>query len=117
MDMDQNQTRIYYYNDPPNTEIREAWPEKLPWGAPAIEGEKAEQIYRNAEYICVSVSLWNHRTDTQAEFYWSVHPKGKDPGDWFKVDRMSLSHDEEYPNLARTLEESSGKKGLTILVS
>ena len=97
-------TRLYFYHDSPYR-TRLAWPNgdtQNQW----TEGAEAEKLYANADYICVSCL-------SRVRDYWGVHTKGSD--ERFEVDY--LSHNEHnYANLAKKLEEHSGRTGLVILV-
>ena len=110
-------TRLYYYSERPY-KVKEAWPQPAGWTEEAYTtGAEAEEIYNRAEFICVSVSVPDRKTNKLTEYYWSVHPKGKDCKHWFKVNRMGLRDEQDYPNLAKKLEKRAHKKGLTILIT
>lgn len=111
-------TRLYYYHERPY-KVKEAWPQPAEWTEEAwMTDTKAKEIYDRAEFICVSVSISDPRMNKQTELYWSVHPRGySGTKEWFKINRMGLRSEQEYPDLAKKIEKRIHKKGLTILIS
>ena len=104
-------TRVYHYHDHPYR-VKKVWPKRgyVSDGA-WVEGEEAEEIYRSADYICVSVRV--HK----GQDYWSVRPGSGKTGKSFEVDFLGEGDKEHYAQLAQKLEEHYRKEGLTILVS
>lgn len=104
-------TRVYHYHDHPYR-VRKVWPKRgYVSDGVWIEGEKAEVVYRGADYICVSIRV--HK----GQDYWSVQPGPVQTGESFEVDFKGESDKEHYAQLTKELENRSCKKGLTILVS
>ncbi len=115
-------TRVYYYHNHPY-KVKEAWPQPAGWDDNSWTfGEEAEEAYQRAEFICVSVyetkmTGFGSGRKKKESCYWSVHPKGYNTSDeWFDINRIGHEED-KYAYLAKKLEEHTGKKGLTILVS
>ena len=104
----EEETRVFYYRDSPCS-IKVAWPQVLDneeseW----IIGEEAETIYKNADFICVSVDADNRN-------FWDVHSVNQDQEERFEID-YPRNQDERYSNLVTELENRSKTKSLTILI-
>ncbi len=102
----ETKTRLFYYGDNPYR-FKPAWP-NADYNAAWVEGPQAEKICCHADYICVSVR-------SRQRNYWSIHIKSRPQTEWFEVD-MAGEGEYNYANLAKKLEEHSGRTDLVVAI-
>lgn len=84
-----------------------------------LRGVAVREVLDRADFHAVNSESFKVKEDgswgEQVQDEWGVFPKPD--GDLFVVDRKGWTHTERYSNLAKILEDLTGKTGLTILVS
>lgn len=108
-------TRIYI-----GTPGRGAWevhPKSTPHDS-RLKGSSAEAVHKRADFVAVNTETFRTLSDGSRELIdasWFVKDCASD--DYFSVNKFECTGDGSYKKLAKTLEERTSKKGLTITVS